>query len=143
MWQQVQGQIQGRMQSYPVGIEETKKVLTAAMTIDGPQLTPAQRAAQEYLLEEQLTIVGIMQMSMVFVELLAKSWEDFVKELNEKPFYQQWRGYIETSIMENKKNEDDFAKQLAAAKAAQAAGGEAVKQLPAGADAGKGSLYWE
>lgn|ERR1712166_42035 len=80
-------------------------------------------------------------MSMVFVELLAKSWEDFVKELNEKPFYQQWRGYIETSIMENKKNEDDFAKQLAAAKAAQAAGGEAVKQLPAGADAGKGSLY--
>ena len=129
------------MQSYPVGLEETKKVLAADATPEGPHLTPAQRAAQRYLHQEQATIVAIMQMSMIFLELLSKSWEDFVKELNEKPFYQQWRGYIETSILSNKKAEDDFAKQLAAAKAAQAGGQEAVKELPSGADAGKGSLY--
>jgi hypothetical protein len=72
---------------------------------------------------------------------LAKPWEEFIKELNEKPFYQQWRGYIETSILPNKKAEGEFAAQLAAAKAAQEGGAEGAKELPAGADAGKGSLY--
>jgi len=69
------------MQSYPVGIEETKKILIADASKEGPTLTPAARAAQHYLHEEQRVILTMMQMSILFIELLAKPWEEFIKEL--------------------------------------------------------------
>jgi len=37
-----------------------------------------------------------MELSMVFINLLGKSWDDFLKELNEKPYYNEWRNYIES-----------------------------------------------
>ena len=68
-------------------------------------------------------------------------FEALIKELSEKPFYQQWKDYIDSSIVGNKKAEYDLAKQIAAAKAGETDGLEAVKQLPTGANAGEGSLY--
>lgn len=88
-----------------------------------------------------MTLLALLRLSALFLELLAKPWDEFMKELNEKPFYQQWRGYIDTSIIRSKQAEGEFAAKVAAAKAAEAGGEEGVKQLPPGADAGKGSLY--
>jgi hypothetical protein len=57
---------------------------------------------------------------------LAKPWEEFIKDLQEKPHLTQWRAYIESSIVPNKRAEGEFAAQLAAARAAQDGGAEAA-----------------
>ena len=129
------------MAGYPVPLDKVKEAVAADNTPEGPHLTPAQNAAQSYLLSEMMCLVGFLQLAGVFLELLPLDYEGLVRQLNEKGYYQQWRAYIENSILNQKKAEYLFAQNLAAAKAAQAGGGEAVKQLPAGANAGEGSLY--
>ena len=74
-----------------------------------------------------MTLVGFLQLASVFLELLPLDYEGLVRQLNEKGYYQQWRAYIENSILNQKKAEYLFAQNLAAAKAAQAGGAEAVK----------------
>jgi hypothetical protein len=46
-----------------------------------------------------------MQLSIVFKELLEKPFDELIKELQEKPFYSQFRGYIESQILPNKQRE--------------------------------------
>jgi hypothetical protein len=41
MWNVLSKQIEARMRSYPIGLEDTKKTLDADSTPDGPHLTPA------------------------------------------------------------------------------------------------------
>ena len=74
-----------------------------------------------------MTLVGFLQLASVFLELLPLDYEGLVRQLNEKGYYQQWSAYIESSILNQKKADYQFAQNLAAAKAAQAGGAEAVK----------------
>jgi hypothetical protein len=143
VWASLASMIKSRMQTYPLGIDVVKKAVEAHHTPEGPHLSPSQEVAHVYLLSEQESLIGIYQLAQIFTELLSKDFDALIKELNEKPYYRQWEGYIQSSILQNKKMEYDLAKSLAAAKAGAAGGegGEAVKQLPAGADAGAGSLY--
>ena len=107
-------------------------------TPEGPELSTAQFAAYTYLLQEQQSLLGILQLATVFSKLLSLDFEALIMELKEKPFYQQWKDYIDSGIVANKKGEYDLMKQLEAAKA----GADGMpKQLPTGADAGQGSLY--
>ena len=46
-----------------------------------------------------MSLVGLMQLAGIFLELLALDFEGLVKKLNEKPEYNQWRAYIESSIL--------------------------------------------
>lgn len=83
-------------------MEEANKKVEADRTEEGPKLSLQEKVAWGYYIGELVTIAGLLKLSMVFLDLLAKPFDDLMKELNEQPFYRQWEGYIRTSILENK-----------------------------------------
>ena len=60
MWQQVQQQLQQRLNSYPVSSEEARKKVEADRTEEGPKLSLQERVAWGYYVGEQVTIVGLL-----------------------------------------------------------------------------------
>ena len=59
-------------------------------------------------------------MANMFIDLLSKSLEECEKTIWETPILQEWRAYLESSILADKAAEAKLVVDLAAARAAQA-----------------------
>lgn len=59
-------------------------------------------------------------MANMFIDLLSKSLEECEMTIAASPLLQEWRGYLESSILADKAAETKLVVDLAASRAAQA-----------------------